>query len=93
VNDDICERGVPGAALNTSSTSYPDHGRYGDLPLQGKIATAESIIEPGTSWLVFRSSDHKPRGWSVLLKIEVLILISMAYFDKYGVFSGMKHLK
>jgi hypothetical protein len=41
VNDDMCERGVPGGALNLNSTGYPDHGRYGDLPLQGKIPTAE----------------------------------------------------
>jgi hypothetical protein len=38
---------------------YPDHGRYGDLPLQGKIPTAELGIEPGTSWLVVRSCDHQ----------------------------------
>jgi hypothetical protein len=35
------ERGVPGGALNVDSTGYPDHGRYGDLPLQGKIPTPE----------------------------------------------------
>jgi hypothetical protein len=29
------ERGVLGGALNLDSTSYPDHGRYGDL--QDKI--------------------------------------------------------
>jgi hypothetical protein len=53
------ERGVPGKALNPSSTSYPDHGRCGNLPLQGKITTAETEIEPGTSWLVVRSSDRQ----------------------------------
>jgi hypothetical protein len=36
------ERGVPEGALNLSSTGYPDRGRYGDLPLQGKVPTAES---------------------------------------------------
>jgi hypothetical protein len=55
----MCERGVPGGALNLNSTGYPDHGRYGDLPMQGKIPTAEPGIEPGTSWLVVRSSDHQ----------------------------------
>jgi hypothetical protein len=56
VSDDIYkyERGVPGGALNLNSTSYPDHGRYGDVPLQGKVPTAESRIEPGTT---------KARGW------------------------------
>jgi hypothetical protein len=57
--DDMCERGVPGGALNLRSTSYTDHGCCGDLPLQGKIFTAEPGAEPGTSWLVVRSSDHQ----------------------------------
>jgi hypothetical protein len=59
VSDDMCGRGVPGRALNLNSTNYPDHGRYGVLPLQGKILTAERGIEPGTTWLVVRSSDHQ----------------------------------
>jgi hypothetical protein len=53
------EGAVPGGALNLHSASYPDHGRYGDLPLQGKIPMAEPGIEPGTSWLLVRSSDHQ----------------------------------
>jgi hypothetical protein len=40
VIDDMHERGVSGGALNLNSTDYPDHGRYGNLPLQGKISTA-----------------------------------------------------
>jgi hypothetical protein len=52
-------RGVPGGALNLNSTGYPDHGRYGDLTLQGKIPKAEPGIEPETSWLVVRSSDRQ----------------------------------
>jgi hypothetical protein len=59
VSDDMCERGVPVGALNLSSTSYPDHGRCGYLPLQGKIPTEEPGIEPGISWLVVRSSSHE----------------------------------
>ena len=31
----------------------------GILPLQGKIPMVDSGIEPGTSWLVVRSSDHQ----------------------------------
>jgi hypothetical protein len=58
-DDDMCARGVPGWALNLSSTSYPDHGGCGDFPVQGKIPTAEPAIEPGTSCLVVRSSDHQ----------------------------------
>jgi hypothetical protein len=53
------ERGVPEGDLNLNSTGYPDHGRYGYLPLQGKIPTAEPGIEPETSWLVVTSSDHQ----------------------------------
>jgi hypothetical protein len=55
----IYERAVPGGALNLNSTGYTVHGRYGDLPLQEKISTAEPGIEPGTSWLAVRSSDHQ----------------------------------
>jgi hypothetical protein len=53
------ECGVPVRALNLSSASYPDHGRCGDLPLQGKIPTAEQGIESGTSCLTVRSSNHQ----------------------------------
>jgi hypothetical protein len=53
------ERAVPGGALNLNSTNYPDHGRYGDLPLQGKTPTAEPGIEPVTSRFAVRSSDHQ----------------------------------
>jgi hypothetical protein len=39
---------VPGEALNLNSTNYPDHGHYGDPPLQFKIYPDEishSIIK------------------------------------------------
>jgi hypothetical protein len=55
----MCEREVPRWALNLNSTDYPDHGRYGDIPLQRKIPTAEPGIEPGTSCLIVRSADHQ----------------------------------
>jgi hypothetical protein len=55
VSDDVYEHGVPEGVLNLNSTGYPDHGRFGDLPLQRKIPIAEPGIEPGTSWLVVRS--------------------------------------
>jgi hypothetical protein len=45
----IYEYEVPGGALNLKYTNYADHGRQGDLPLQGKIPIAEPGIEPGTS--------------------------------------------
>jgi hypothetical protein len=59
VSDGIYERRGPGGALNLNSTRYPDHGRYGDFLLQGKIPTAGPVIEPETSWLVVRRSDHQ----------------------------------
>ena len=40
------------------STNYPDHGHHGDPPPTRKIHMVEPGIEPGTSWLVVRSSDH-----------------------------------
>jgi hypothetical protein len=49
---------VSGGALNLISTNYPDHGHHGLFPIQGKTHTLESGIEPGTSWLVARHSDH-----------------------------------
>jgi hypothetical protein len=45
----IYEYEVPGGALNLQCTNYPDHGRQGDLLLQGKISMAEPGIEAGTS--------------------------------------------
>jgi hypothetical protein len=38
---------VPGGALNLKSTNYPDHGRQGDLPLQGKIPWQNRKSNPG----------------------------------------------
>jgi hypothetical protein len=55
---DMCERGVPGGALNLNYTRHPDHGHHGYLPLQGKIPMVELGMEPGTSWSVVRNSDH-----------------------------------
>jgi hypothetical protein len=45
----IYEYEVPGGGLNLNSTSYPNHGHHGNLPLQGKIPMAEQGIKPGTS--------------------------------------------
>ena len=44
--------------LMSRSTNYPDHGHHGDPPPTRKIPMVEAGIEPGTSWLVVRSSDH-----------------------------------
>jgi hypothetical protein len=71
VSDDMCECGVPGGALNLNSTGYPDHGRCGDLPLQGKFPTAEPGIKHGASCLVVKSSDHKATR---LVRIWIIVL-------------------
>jgi hypothetical protein len=47
-----------GFYLKSKSTNYPDHGHHGDHPLTRKIPMVEPGIEPGTSWLVARSSEH-----------------------------------
>ena len=39
----MCEDEVPGWALKSKSTNYPDHGHHGDLPLPGKLP----MVEPG----------------------------------------------
>jgi hypothetical protein len=44
----IYERGVPRGTLNLNSTSYSDDGRYGDLPLRGKIPRQNRESNPGT---------------------------------------------
>jgi hypothetical protein len=48
-----------GFYLKSKSTNYPDHGHLGDPPPTRKIPMVETGIEPGTSWLVVRSSDHQ----------------------------------
>ena len=54
----VYEDEVPGWALKSKSTNYPDHDHHGDLPLPGKIPMVEPGIEPWTSWLVVRNLDH-----------------------------------
>ena len=44
--------------LKSKSTNYPDHGHHGDPPPTRKIPMVEPGIEPRTSWLVVRSTDH-----------------------------------
>jgi hypothetical protein len=71
---DKYEREGPEGALNLNSTGYPDHDRYGDLPLQGKIPTTWPGIEPGTSWLVVRSSEHQATRMVEVVNINQVIL-------------------
>jgi hypothetical protein len=90
VSDDICECGVPGGALNLNSTGYSEHGGYRDLLLQGKILTTKPGIEPGTSWLVVRSSDHQATRlvletiniylWKILYSHGFLFVVKVCHF-------------
>jgi hypothetical protein len=50
--------GVPGGALNLSSTNYPDHGHVGDLPLSGK--DPHGIAGNRTLDLMISSQKRRP---------------------------------
>ena len=49
---------VPGGALNLKSTNLPRPWSQRESSPSRKIPTVEPGIEPGTSWLVVRDSDH-----------------------------------
>ena len=49
---------VPGGALNLNSTNLPRPWSPRESSPSRKIPTVEPGIEPGTSWLVVRDSDH-----------------------------------
>ena len=49
---------VPGGALNLNSTNVPRPLSPRESSPSRKIPTVETGIEPGTSWLVVRNSDH-----------------------------------
>ena len=50
---------VPGGALNLNSTNLSSPWSPRESSPSRKIPTVEPGIEPGTSWLVVRDSDHK----------------------------------
>ena len=58
VNGDMQEDEVPGGALRLNLRTTQTMVTTGIFPLQGKIPVVEPGIEPGTSWLVVRDSDH-----------------------------------
>ena len=49
---------VPGGPLNLISTNLPRPWSPRESSPSGKIPTVEPGIEPETSWLVVRDSDH-----------------------------------
>jgi hypothetical protein len=62
--------------------SYPDCGRYGNLPLQGKIPMAEPGIEPGTSWSVVGKRDHQAGHRTDCLRVTLLPERELTKFKK-----------
>ena len=49
---------VPGVALNLNATNLPRPWSPRESSPSRKIPTVEPGIEPGTSWLLVRDSDH-----------------------------------
>ena len=49
---------VPGGPLDLNSTNLPRSWSPRESSPSGKIPTVEPGIEPETSWLVVRDSDH-----------------------------------
>ena len=62
-----------GFDLKSNSTNYPDHGHHGDPPHTRKIPMVEPGIEPGTSWFVARSADHKTTRLVIYLFICIIL--------------------
>ena len=54
----IKEDAVPGGTLNLKTTNLPRPWSPRESSPSRKIPTVEPGIEPGTSWLVVRDSDH-----------------------------------
>jgi hypothetical protein len=69
------------SGFTLNSTGYPDHNRYGDLPLQGKIPMAELGIKLGNSWLVVKSSDRQ----ATRLVVLQILIISIFYTTLAGI--------
>ena len=58
VSGDMQEDEIPGGALSLNLLTTQTMVTTGNLSLQGKIPMVELGIEPGTSWLVVRDTDH-----------------------------------
>jgi len=66
------ESGVPGGgALNLISTNSQTMITMGVFPFQGKTHMVEPGIEPGTSWLVVRRSEHQATRLVKLINVSV----------------------
>ena len=50
---------MPGGPLNQNSTNLPRPWSPWESSSSRKIPTVEPGIEPGTSWLILRNSDHQ----------------------------------
>jgi hypothetical protein len=65
----IYEYGVPGGALNLNSTTYPDHGHHGDLPLSRKNhrgragnRTWDLMISSQKCWPLEHEAGHSQKS-------------------------------
>ena len=58
VSGDMQEDEIPGGALSLNLLTTQTLVTTGNLSLEGKIPMLEPGIEPGTSWLEVRDSDH-----------------------------------
>ena len=61
---------MPGGPLNLNSTNLPRPWSPRESTPSGKIPTVELGIEPGTSLLVVRDSDHKTTKLVRLEEVE-----------------------
>ena len=73
VEEDI----VPGGALNLKSTNLPRPWSPWESSPSRKIPTVEPRIEPGTSWLVVRDSDHYTTRLVSYWNVCTIIIVSM----------------
>jgi hypothetical protein len=77
-----------GFNLKTKSTNCPDHGHHVDPPPTRKIPMVEPGIEPGTSWLVVRSSDHQTTR---LVALPKCLLIPRIIISSWFRWLGSSH--
>ena len=71
------ESEVPGGALNLMTTQTMV--TMGVFPFQEKTHMVEPGIEPGTSWLVVRSSDHQATRLVGVSKVELFYFSVIKY--------------
>ena len=64
----------------------------GIFPFQGKTHMVEPGIEPGTSWLVVRNSDHQATRLVIVAINMKPLKISLQASDMVGCENGIKRI-